>query len=97
MKSLVLRDERETSVDHAADRLSYLVLSFGLLLVVAIRSAVGREASWDLLALVVLAGVVGTGYRAWRGAVTRRWLLAGLAAAGAALVVAAAIAAAARP
>jgi hypothetical protein len=34
----LVRDEREVSVDSAADRLGYVVLSFGLLAVVAYRS-----------------------------------------------------------
>jgi hypothetical protein len=75
MNRLTLRDEREVSVDQAADRLSYLVLSFGLLAIVAYRSFVGREASWDLLGLVLLGGLVGTGYRARQRAMSRRWAL----------------------
>lgn len=75
MDHLVPRDERETSVDQAADRLSYLVLSFGLLAIVAYRSFVDRDASWDLIGLVVLGGLVGTAYRTRRRAVSRRWAL----------------------
>ena len=67
------RDERETGVDLAADRLAYLVLSFGLLGIVAYRGFFDREASWDLLGLVVLSGVVGTAYRLRRRVVTGRW------------------------
>lgn len=37
MNHLVPRDEREQGIDHAADRLAYLVLSFGLLAIVAYR------------------------------------------------------------
>jgi len=70
---LTIRDERETSVDQAADRLAYLVLSFGLLAIVAYRSFAAGEASWDLLALVVLGGLVGTAYRIQKRAVSRRW------------------------
>jgi hypothetical protein len=73
MNPLIVRDERETSIDHAGDRLSYLVLSFGLLALVAYRSIVRGEASWDLLGLVVLGGLVGTAYRIQRRAVSRQW------------------------
>jgi hypothetical protein len=85
----MMRDEREVSVDQAADRLSYVVLSFGLLGIVAYRSFVDREASWDLLGLVLVGGLVGTAYRARHRAVSRRWaaVLAGTVAV--ALVVAA--------
>ena len=88
MQGLVPRDERELAVDLAADRLSYLVLSFGLLGIVAWRSFANGEAPWDLLALVILGGVAGTLFRAWRGAVSGRWLVVGIATTGIALVVA---------
>jgi hypothetical protein len=73
MNPLMVRDEREISIDHAGDRLSYLVLSFGLLALVAYRSFVRGEAPWDLLGLVVLGGLVGTAYRIQRRAVSRQW------------------------
>jgi hypothetical protein len=96
MDRLMPRDERETNVDQAADRLSYLVLSFGLLAIVAYRSMVDREASWDLLGLVVLGGLVGTAYRVRRRVMSRRWELLLLGTAAVALVVAAVVAFAAR-
>jgi hypothetical protein len=61
MDRLTPRDERETSVDQAADRLAYLVLSFGLLAIAAYRSFVAREGSWDLIGLVVIGGTVAVG------------------------------------
>jgi FtsH-binding integral membrane protein len=75
MNPLMVRDERERGVDQAADRLSYLVLSFGLLAIVAYRSFAHGEAPWDLLALVVLGGLVGSAYRIQRRAVSGRWAL----------------------
>jgi hypothetical protein len=71
MKQLLARDEREASVDRAGDRLAYLVVSYGLLLVVAYRSFVERRPSWELLALVIVGGLVGTAYRLWHRAFTR--------------------------
>jgi hypothetical protein len=88
MGPLLPRDERETSIDQAADRLAYLVISFGLLVIVAYRSLVNREASWDLLGLVVLGGLVGTAYRIRRRVLSRRWELVLLGSAAVALVVA---------
>jgi hypothetical protein len=84
MGFLVARDEREAGIDAAADRLSYLVLSFGVLAVAAYRGMVLHEATWELLALVVLAGAVGSAVRARRRAVSTRLLavLAGAAVVG---------------
>ena len=96
MKNLVLRDERETGVDQAADRLAYLVLSFGLLAIVAYRSFADGAASWDLLGLVVLGGLVGTLYRLAQRAVSREWTIVAVGTAVVALVVAAIVAFATR-
>jgi hypothetical protein len=75
MERLSGRDEREVSVDRAADRFAYVVLSFGLLAVVAYRSFVEGVASWELLGLVLLGGAVSTGYRLWQGVLTRQAVL----------------------
>jgi len=96
MKHLVLRDERETGVDRAADRLAYFVLSFGLLAIVAYRSFADGAASWDLLGLVVLGGLVGTLYRVAQRAVSREWTIVAVGTAVVALVVAAIVAFATR-
>jgi len=81
------RDEREAGIDLAADRLAYLVLSYGLLLAVAYRAFAWQQSSWDLLALVVLGGVAGIGYRAWHRALSGRWAtVVGLSIAAAAVV-----------
>jgi hypothetical protein len=65
------RDERELAIDRAGDRLAYLVISYGLLLVVAWHSFVDGTARFELLALVVLSGAVGAAYRARHRAFTR--------------------------
>ena len=63
-------DEREQAIELAGDRLAYLVLAFGTLAVVIYRSLVLNEPSWELLAIVVLSGVVKFGYRVRRGAMS---------------------------
>ena len=85
MKDLQMRDERELAVQFAADRLAYVAMSFGLLVLTFIRSLRG-EPAWDLLALVVLGGLVSLAYRIRYRAVDRR--------SGVLLLVSAALAAA---
>jgi len=77
------------SIDRAADRLASIVLSFGLLAIVAYRSFVEGVASWELLALVLLGGAVSGAYRMWQGVLTRQALLVLAGTAVIALVVAA--------
>jgi hypothetical protein len=69
----VERDERTIVVENASYRLAYLVLSFGLLVLVAIRSFVNHENSWDLLGLVILAGGVAAVYQIFYRVVFSRW------------------------
>lgn len=91
MDRLLVRDEREVSVDRAADR-AYVVLSFGLLAVVAYRSFVEGVASWELLGLVLFGGAVSTGYRLRERVLTRQAALVLALTAVAALVVGAVVA-----
>jgi hypothetical protein len=72
MWDLLRRDEREAGIDRAADRLGYLVLSYGLLLLAAYRAFVERVASFDLLALVVAGGAAGLAYRVAHRSLTGR-------------------------
>ena len=91
MINLRPRDEREGAVDNAADRLSFVVLAYGLLAIVAIRAFNG-EATWDLLGLVVLAGCAGLAYRLQKRVVSRPWTLVVLGTIVAAAVTAATVA-----
>jgi Family of unknown function (DUF6442) len=91
MTTLVPRDERETAIDHAADRLSFIVMAYGLLVIVALRGLNG-EASWDLLGLVVVGGAVGLAYRLQKRAVSQRFAIVIVATMLAASLVAAILA-----
>jgi hypothetical protein len=71
----VERDERTVAVENAGYRWSYLFLSFGLLILVAYRSFVNHESSWDLFLLVILGGAVGTAYQGWRRVLSKHWVI----------------------
>ncbi|HEX7195603.1 MAG TPA: hypothetical protein VF364_02080 [Candidatus Limnocylindria bacterium] len=96
MTTLVPRNEREAPIAGAADRIGYLVISYGLLLIVAYRSFVNGEATWDLIGLVILAGIAGLAYRTRQGVASGRWTLMLLATMAIAGIVAAVITLAAR-
>jgi hypothetical protein len=87
----IIRDERTIVVENASYRWAYLLLSFGLLVIVAYRGFARRESSWDLLALVVLSGLVTTLYQGAHKVLSRRWALVAittaLVAAGIALAI----------
>jgi hypothetical protein len=91
MTSPIARDERERSIDLAADRLAFLVVCYGALALAAYRSFVLGQQTWDLLGLVVLGGIAGLAYRVQKRVVGRSWTLVLVAT----IVVAAIVAAAA--
>ncbi len=59
----VYKDERTTTVENASYRWAVTVLSYGLLLDATYRSWIRHEAAWDLLGLVILAGLVSFFYQ----------------------------------
>ena len=82
------RDERTDAVENASFRWAYLVLSFGLLASTAWRSFVRGESAWDLLALVVLGGIVAGVYQGREQVISRRWVLLAVVAMGVAALAA---------
>ncbi len=88
----VVRDERTVTVENSSYRWAYLLLSFGLLAIVAYRGFIWRESSWDLLALVVLSGFVTTVYQGVHRVLSRRWILVAITTGLVAAVIAVAIA-----
>ena len=87
----VHKDERTLAVENASYRWGHRVMSFGLLLLAMYRSFVQDEAPWDLMALVVIGGVVPTAYQARNNILTGRWVKLQLVAVVVAAVVAAVI------
>ncbi len=71
----VERDERTVAVENASYRWAYLLLAYALLLDVMYRSLVRHEAAWDLMALVVVGGVVGTLYQARQKILAHGWVM----------------------
>jgi hypothetical protein len=70
---MAVRDERTDAVENTSYKYAYLMLSYGLLMAVAYRSFVLEQQSWDLLALVLLGGVVTTAFQGAGRVLTRRW------------------------
>jgi hypothetical protein len=71
----VERDERTLAVENASYRWACSLLTFALLVDVMYRGLVRHEAAWDLMALVVVSGVVATVYQARQKILTRGWVM----------------------
>ena len=76
----VVRDERTLSVENASYRWGYLFLAYGVLLIAAYRGLVQRVASWELLALVIVSGLVTTLYQGRYRVLSGRWAAVALGA-----------------
>lgn len=89
MDRSVSHDERSVSVQNASYRWGYLFLSFGLLIVIALRAFFLKESNWDLMALVMISGLITTAYQGVNRIFTRSWIyLFGITLVVAALVAA---------
>ena len=63
-ESIVDRDERTEAIENAGIRLAYNILTFALLIDVACRAWFKNEAAWDLMAMVVIGGIIIAIYQA---------------------------------
>jgi hypothetical protein len=71
----VVRDERTVAVENASYRWAYGALTYALLLDVMYRSFARHEAAWDLMALVIVGGVICTVYQARQKTLAHRWVM----------------------
>jgi hypothetical protein len=88
----VERDERTVAVENASYRWAYLLLTYALLVDVMYRSLIRHEATWDLLALVVVGGAVCSVYQARQKILAHGWVMKAVLVACIAGVIAAVLA-----
>lgn len=72
---LVQRDERTVAVENASYRWAYGLLTYALLADVMWRSLVLHESAWDLMALVIVAGIGTSVYQARQRILTQGWVM----------------------
>lgn len=70
------KDERAVEVEKSSYSLAYRVITFAILIDVVYRSIVLKQAAWDLLGIVILAGLVATLYQTRYKIATRSWVKA---------------------
>ncbi|MDP2857121.1 MAG: DUF6442 family protein [Bacillota bacterium] len=86
----VFSDERSESVQHKGQSIGFTVMSFLLVADVMYRSWAMNQASWDLLGIVVIGGLVSAVYNMRQGILTQRhWRLKAITIVVAALIAAA--------
>ncbi len=67
------RDERTMAVENTSYKWAYTFLTYALLIDVIYRGWVRDEATWDLLALVIVGGAVSAVYQARHKTLPRFW------------------------
>ncbi len=60
----IIKDERTKSVENASYKPGFIIICFGLLIDIIIRSFFYNEAPWDLFALVIVGSWASTIYQA---------------------------------
>lgn len=70
----LLRDERAISVENASYRVAYILVAYGLLIIIAVRSIFYQQSNWDLMALVIVSGLASTAYQVRSQTVPKSWL-----------------------
>jgi len=70
----IIKDERTAYVENASYSFGYKFLAFAILFDVAYRSFKLGEASWDLLAIVILSGFILTIYQAKNKILNKFWV-----------------------
>lgn len=71
----VERDERTVAVENVSYRWAYLLLTYALLVDVMYRSLIRHEATWDLMALVIVGGAICTTYQARQRILAHGWVM----------------------
>jgi hypothetical protein len=71
----VIRDERTVAVENASYRWAYSLLAYALLVDVMCRALFRHEAAWDLMAMVVVGGVVATVYQTRQRTLAQGWVM----------------------
>ncbi len=59
----LIRDERYYSVENASYRIGYMILAFGTMVLVVIRSLLYQQSNWDFFGLVWISSMVATVYQ----------------------------------
>ncbi|WP_434512172.1 hypothetical protein [Desulfitobacterium sp. AusDCA] len=75
---LVEKDERTITVEHASYSMGYKIAMYALLIDTMARSFFLKEASWDLLGIVILCGLVTTVYQLNFKILTKNWVRASI-------------------
>ena len=67
------KDERAVSVEKSSYALAFTLITYAILLDVIYRAIVLKQATWDLLGIVILGGLAATLYQTRYKITNRSW------------------------
>jgi hypothetical protein len=59
----IIHDERFYAVENASYRIGYLILAFGTMVLIVIRSILYQQSNWDFFGLVIISSFASTIYQ----------------------------------
>lgn len=71
---IVKKDERTTFIENISYKFGYIFITFALLLDTAYRSFKFNEAPWDMLAIIIISGVIMSIYQYKQKILGKTWL-----------------------
>jgi hypothetical protein len=87
----ILKDERTRSIEREGDHLGFIILAFGIMIDIFVRSAFFNQSPWDLFALVIIASWTSTVYQAAHKTLPQHFLRSALLLGAASALLAAAL------
>jgi hypothetical protein len=69
----VIRDERYYAVENASYRIGFIILMYGLMVLIIIRSIAFQESNWDLFALIIISSFAATIYQFAKKIIVFSW------------------------
>jgi hypothetical protein len=69
----IVRDERYFAVENASFRIGYLILAFGSMVLIVIRSILFQQSNWDFFALIIISSLAATIYQAKNKIISMSW------------------------
>ncbi len=73
IKNQIEKDERTTFIENISYKYGYNLIAFALLLDVMYRSFILKEASWDLLGIILVSGFVMAIYQYHQKILGKTW------------------------
>ena len=72
----IVRDERYFAVENASFRIGYLILAFGSMVLIILRSILFQQSNWDFFVLIIISSLAATIYQVRNKIISmsRKWV-----------------------